>query len=59
MDGGVARIKGAVRLAHKPTDSMNPTSGRADFFASQITTLAMMVVALTSGNRPAFDQGWL
>ena len=28
--GGVVRTKGAVRLAHKPTDSMNPTSGKAD-----------------------------
>jgi hypothetical protein len=46
LDGGVVRTKSAVRLAHKPAGSMNPTSGKADLFAFQITTLAMMVVAL-------------
>lgn len=44
LDSGVVRTKRAVRLAHKPADSMNPTSGKADLFASQTTTLAMMVV---------------
>lgn len=49
LDGGVVRTKGAVRLAHKPTDSMNPTSGKADLFAFRTRTLAIIAAVESSG----------
>ena len=55
LDGDVG-TKRAVRLAHRPANSMNPTSGKADLFTFQDYNAGDDGSGSTSGSRPATDQ---